>query len=467
MLGGLFRPPGTCIMAAGEHQKRAMKSTLLKFVVALAALCGLAALLLCVWVLWLHHASQADGTPPVSDAFTGFDPLSALSLFLLVLGSLLARIRVLRIPGRLLAVLGGAAGGLRIADLLLATTHSELITTGLTLGPGSGMAVPTALAALCFGLASLFWLLRRYGLGQAACAAALLPSLGSGVGHLLGTEVMFGQVPTMVLLVTALCGTAMVGGTAHRGSIRIFLSKTISGRFARKQILIATLAPIGLAVFFARLLPAGSVPLALAETVATIIVIAWVTIGATALVGRRLDLKRHRAEAELRTLARHDPLTGLLNRRTMNNELARHFADARRDKQPITLMMCDLDHFKSLNDEHGHVVGDEVLRRTAERISSAVRDSDLVFRYGGEEMAVLLDCGPADAVRVAEKIRDTVKAPGRRNADNELPSVTISIGVATSERGETDLGRILGVADECLYAAKDAGRDCVRSMNLP
>jgi len=440
-----------------------MKSTLLKFVVGLAALCGLAALLLCGLMLWLSHAGEAtDG------ALAGFDPLSALVLFLLVLGSLLARIRVLRIPGRLLAVLGGAGGGLHIADLLLATTYSDQVTALLTLGPtGSGMAVATAEAALCFGLASLLWLFRRYGLGQAAGAVALLPSLGSGVGHLLGTEVLFGQVPPLVLLTTALCGGAMLGGTAHRGSIRIFLSKTISGRFARKQILIATLAPIGLAVFFARLLPAGTTPQALAETVASIIVIGWITIGATALVGRRLDLKRHRAEAELRTLARHDPLTGLLNRRTMNSELARHFADARRDQQPITLMMCDLDHFKTLNDEHGHVVGDEVLRRTAERISSAVRDSDLVFRYGGEEMAVLLDCGPADAVRVAEKIRESVKAEGRRTADNDLPTVTISIGVATSERGETDLGRILGVADECLYAAKDAGRDCVRHMNLP
>jgi len=205
----------------------------------------------------------------------------------------------------------------------------------------------------------------------------------------------------------------------------------------------------------------------LAETVATIIVIAWITIGATALVGRRLDLKRHRAEAELRNLARHDPLTGLLNRRSMDYALPQRYARARSAERPITLMMCDLDHFKTLNDEHGHAAGDQVLRRTAERVSAAVRDSDLVFRYGGEEIAVLLDCGPADAIRIAEKIRESVKAASRRAADAELPPVTISIGVATSEAGATQLGQILAAADETLYNAKDAGRDCVRHVALP
>jgi diguanylate cyclase (GGDEF)-like protein len=307
----------------------------------------------------------------------------------------------------------------------------------------------------------------RYALGQGAVAVALLPSLGSAMGHLLGTEVMFGRLPALMLLVTILCGVAMFGGAAHRGAIRVILSKTISGRFARRQILVATHAPVLLALFFASLLVPGGLPLALAETVASIIVIAWITIGATALVGRRLDIQRHRAEAELRSLARYDALTGLLNRRSMNSALPVHHAEASRNARPITLMMCDLDHFKRLNDEYGHAVGDEVLRRTAQRISSAVRDNDLVFRYGGEEISVLLDCGSGDAVRIADKIREAVKSPTRRAGDADLPPVTISIGAATSARGATDIQRILEAADECLYAAKDAGRDCVRHVSLP
>jgi diguanylate cyclase (GGDEF)-like protein len=197
------------------------------------------------------------------------------------------------------------------------------------------------------------------------------------------------------------------------------------------------------------------------------IVIAWITIGATALVGRRLDIRRHRAEAELRNMARYDALTGLLNRRSMNISMPQRHAAARSEQQPLTLMMCDLDHFKRLNDEHGHAVGDDVLRRTAQRVHAAVRESDLVFRYGGEEIAVLLECGPADAMRIAEKIREAVKAKGRRAGDEGYPPVTISIGAATSETAKTELKELMAAADECLYAAKHAGRDCVRLVTLP
>jgi diguanylate cyclase (GGDEF)-like protein len=418
-------------MGLGETPSRRMKSVLLKFVVGAAAVCGLAALLLCAWAL----------------AGAAFDRVSATALLLVSAGVLLARWRAVRRPGRLLAGLGGFIG---LAALVI-----------------HGMAPAASAALVCYGAASLLFLARRYGLGQAAASLAFLPSLGSGLGTLLETEVLFGHLPALLLLAMVLCGAALLGGTAHRGSIRVFLSKTISGSFARKQILVATVGPAVLALFYASLLPEGSPPLAVAETAASMIVIGWITIGATALVGRRLDIKRHRAEAELRNMARHDALTGLLNRRSMNIQMPQRHAEARAEGQPFTLMMCDLDRFKRLNDEYGHAVGDEVLRRTAQRVQSAVRDSDLVFRYGGEEIAVLLECGTADAVRIAEKIRESVKARGRRAHDDDLPPVTISIGVATSEGARTELKELMRAADEQLYAAKDAGRDCVRSVALP
>jgi diguanylate cyclase (GGDEF)-like protein len=415
-----------------------MKSVLLKFVVGAAALCGLAALLLCAWAL--------VGIGP--ESLAGFDRLSAVSLLLLSLGVLLARLPACRRPGRLVSAVGGLIG------LVALVTPRE-------------MAPATGAALLCYGGAALLFLARRYGLGQGVAAIAFLPSLGAAIGHLLGTAVLFGRPPALVLLATVLCGVALLGGTAHRGAIRVFLSKTISGSFGRKQVLVATFAPVLLALFYARLLPESSPPLALAETVATMIVIGWITIGATALVGRRLDIKRHRAEAELRNMARYDALTGLLNRRSMNISMPQRHAEAHSEAQPLTLMMCDLDHFKRLNDEHGHGVGDDVLRRTAQRVHAAVRESDLVFRYGGEEIAVLLECGPADAVRIAEKIREAVKAKGRRPGDEGYPPVTISIGAATSENAQTALKELMAAADECLYAAKDAGRDCVRHVTLP
>jgi diguanylate cyclase (GGDEF)-like protein len=415
-----------------------MKSVLLKFVVGAAALCGLAAALLAAWAL--------VGIGP--EAVVAFDRLSAASLLLIAAGVLLARSRKVRRPGRLVTALGGLVG------------------LGALLMP-SAISPATCAALICYGAAALLFLARRYGLGQAAASLGFLASLGSAMGHLLHTEVLFGHPAGLVLLTTVLCGAALLGGTAHRGAIRVFLSKTISGSFARKQLLVATFGPVVVAVFYASLLPEGSAPLSVAETVATTIVLGWITFGATALVGRRLDIKRHKAEAELRNMARHDALTGLLNRRSMNISMPQRHAEARAEGQPITLMMCDLDHFKHLNDEYGHAVGDEVLRRTAQRVHAAVRDSDLVFRYGGEEIAVLLECSPADAIRIAEKIRESVKSKGRRAHDEDFPPVTISIGAATSEHAKTELKALMAAADEQLYAAKGAGRDCVKQVTLP
>src|SRR4051812_49143746 len=193
-------------MRAGETTE-AMKSILLKFVVGAAALCGLAVLLLCA--LALGGRLLAAGP----EALVAFDPLSAVSLLLLTIGVLLARIGTRRRPGRLISALGGFLG------------------LGLLFIP-SEMAPATAAALLCYGAASLLFLLRLYGLGQAVAAIAFLPSLGSVIGYLLGTYVLFGRPPVLVLLTTVLCGLALLGGTAHRGSIRVFLSKTISGTFA-------------------------------------------------------------------------------------------------------------------------------------------------------------------------------------------------------------------------------------------
>ena len=425
-------------MRPGEKSTR-MKSVLLKFVVGAAALCGLAAVLLSAWAL-LGFGSEAPAA---------FGRLSALSMLLVALGAFLAQFRVLRRLFRLITALGGFIG---LAALL----------------SPEAMAPSMSATVICYGAAALLFLACRYGLGQAAAVLGLLPSLGSLMGQLLHTEVLFGRPPALTLLTMVLCGVALLGGTAHRGAIRVFLSKTISGSFARKQLVVATVGPVVLALFYARLLPEGSQPLAVAETVASTIVIGWITFGATALVGRRLDIKRHKAEAELRNAARHDALTGLLNRRSMNISMPQRHADARAEGASITLMMCDLDHFKQLNDEYGHAVGDEVLRRTAQRVHAAVRDSDLVFRYGGEEIAVLLECSPADAQRIAEKIREAVKARGGRRAhDDDFPPVTISIGAATSEKAKTELKELMAAADEALYAAKDAGRDCVKTVTLP
>jgi two-component system, cell cycle response regulator len=163
-----------------------------------------------------------------------------------------------------------------------------------------------------------------------------------------------------------------------------------------------------------------------------------------------------------------DSLTGWHNRRYLESRLHEELARCRRDRTPLTCLMIDVDHFKSVNDRFGHLAGDEVLRQLADCISGQVRGSDVSARYGGEEFVVLLPrTGLAAGFLLAERIREAVAAePFQLPAGSRLP-VTVSIGVA--EHGlagdEPDLTviaeRLLASADVALYEAKAGGRNAV------
>ena len=169
--------------------------------------------------------------------------------------------------------------------------------------------------------------------------------------------------------------------------------------------------------------------------------------------GRQL---RYRLQVE----AARDPLTGLLNRRALQAQAARLFAAARASGRPLALLLLDLDHFKSINDAHGHAVGDEVLRDVAEVLMREIRQDDLACRWGGEEMlAVLRNCDLTRAEERAVKLRAAIAAaqpggvPGLR--------VTASIGVAAFPEHGAGLEELTKRADTALYIAKRCGRDRV------
>jgi diguanylate cyclase (GGDEF)-like protein len=153
-----------------------------------------------------------------------------------------------------------------------------------------------------------------------------------------------------------------------------------------------------------------------------------------------------------------DQLTGLMNRRAMQAALARETARARRHGAAASIVLCDVDHFKAINDRHGHAAGDQVLRRVAQALAGAVRASDVCARWGGEEFIVLLPQTPLAGARCAA---ETVRRAIARRA--QVPPVaTVSAGVAEiglDETAESALRR----ADEYLYRAKAAGRDRVES----
>lgn len=165
-------------------------------------------------------------------------------------------------------------------------------------------------------------------------------------------------------------------------------------------------------------------------------------------------------EHDLEAMAYYDELTGVANRRFAVRQLHALLSRARRHDQELSVVLLDADRFKALNDRHGHGAGDDVLRGLAERLRSRVREEDVVARFGGEEFLVVLpDTGADGAATAAEDLRAAVAAepfPVGRFALR----LTVSVGWATW-RGES-LERLVARADRGLYAAKEAGRDCVR-----
>ena len=164
----------------------------------------------------------------------------------------------------------------------------------------------------------------------------------------------------------------------------------------------------------------------------------------------------------LRELALHDPLTGLYNRRYLEDALTREFHRARRNGKPVSVIMIDIDHFKRFNDTFGHDAGDFVLSGVAKTISKNVRASDIACRYGGEELAVVLvEASLEDALARAEILRAAVRGASLTHNGQVLPAPTASFGVAAYPTHGENPTDIMKAADRALYQAKHEGRDRV------
>jgi diguanylate cyclase len=169
------------------------------------------------------------------------------------------------------------------------------------------------------------------------------------------------------------------------------------------------------------------------------------------------ELKQRAKDAE--KLASIDPLTSVANRRKFDDELQKQVATSHQDESPLCLMMVDIDHFKTINDQHGHRTGDAVLRQFAELLGGVVRTTDLVARYGGEEFAVILPRAPlGNAYEIAERIRKTVRSHAWNNPGGGDVSLTASFGIADIRDGETAID-LINRADQMLYEAKKRGRN--------
>ncbi len=159
--------------------------------------------------------------------------------------------------------------------------------------------------------------------------------------------------------------------------------------------------------------------------------------------------------------SRTDALTGVANRRAFDQAMDRMTRESQKEGTPLCLILADIDHFKTFNDTHGHLVGDAVLRFVAQEMEQCVKGRDMLARYGGEEFAVLLPNTPLDgAMMLAESIRAIIEAQRPRDGEgNEVDTVTMSLGVSQYSSGE-DIHEFIERADACLYSAKANGRNC-------
>ncbi len=174
----------------------------------------------------------------------------------------------------------------------------------------------------------------------------------------------------------------------------------------------------------------------------------------------RVEAALRESEERLRELAIRDPLTGLFNRRYLDETLPREFNRCRRDNEPLTVAMLDLDHFKRFNDRHGHEAGDVALRVVGTLVLRSLRGGDIACRYGGEELVLVLPGAPLARVEVRMKaLRRGLARLRLSHRGTDLPGITISVGLATADPGDADAAALLNRADAALYQAKAQGRD--------
>lgn len=172
--------------------------------------------------------------------------------------------------------------------------------------------------------------------------------------------------------------------------------------------------------------------------------------------------ERYRLEQELQREASTDSLTGAFNRREFHRLAEREISRAKREGRAVSLLMLDIDFFKKVNDRHGHAAGDEVLKQVAQTCSAQLRGHDVFARMGGEEfVALLTQSGAAASAQVAERIRAAVEAMDMVLEGGQKLRVTVSVGVASDEKGQQELEVLLHQADANLYRAKDNGRNQV------
>lgn len=272
-----------------------------------------------------------------------------------------------------------------------------------------------------------------------------------------------GSVATLTIFASVFFGTAylvLAGVASHLGE---------GMKSAGLRLLVAGFS-IGALAYFVRGLPAIVMPEFLGGALAPdrlLVIALYLSFSVLLLTSMGfLVIQKDRAEEAATQLAITDALTGTFNRRTFLDLADKEIARSRRSAAPLSLVMLDLDHFKGINDQHGHLGGDYVLKRFVDLTKICLRQEDLLVRYGGEEFCVLLpDTDVESAAVLADRVRTAIENSSfvfRHGKTDKLIRVTVSAGVAQLEDDLTEeIGSLVARADEALYAAKEGGRNQV------
>ncbi len=186
-----------------------------------------------------------------------------------------------------------------------------------------------------------------------------------------------------------------------------------------------------------------------------------IEVGSTILRFSYSDQLEEQFHARLFDMATIDELTGVYNRRYLLKELENHSRVARRNRRVFGLLVLDIDHFKAINDQYGHLAGDEYLRMLSFSVGRLLREQDVIGRFGGEEFLIILPETPLEgAVALAERIRHSVATAELAHGDHRL-SATVSIGVGEFGRHGSDWKKLLQMTDKAMYRAKKSGRNRV------
>lgn len=171
---------------------------------------------------------------------------------------------------------------------------------------------------------------------------------------------------------------------------------------------------------------------------------------------------RKKLEEQLKELSTSDPLTGLCNRRKLEVKISKEIEATNRNNDALSLLFLDVDHFKQINDTYGHDNGDIVLQSVAQLLKASVRETDNLFRYGGEEFVLLMTGADLSKAEIfAERLRSLIEKTEIELSTGQKINITVSIGVADLNNGVTTVDNLIKVADARMYVAKNSGRNCV------